>query len=385
MPRYADDKHNERRELEPSQMLEMIFEYVALISKEKEIDRILTLMADFGRELVCADRCSIWLLNEDKTKLWTKVAHGIPSISIPSDSGIAGHAISGAEPIVINDAYADERFNPDVDIQTGYVTRNITALPVYDGEGRIIGVYQAINKMSKEAVFSDVDLGRLKLAASYSGAMLETAIAQKEIEDTQKDVIFTMGEAGETRSKETGNHVKRVAEYSYVLALAFGLDKREAELLRMASPMHDIGKIAIPDAVLKKPGKLDEAEFEIMKTHAATGYQILKNSSRRILKAAAIVSYEHHEKYNGKGYPRGLKGEDIHIFGRITAVADVFDALGSDRVYKKAWELEKILALFKEERGEHFDPKLIDAFFSSLDGILSIRNQFSDNDNSFGN
>jgi response regulator RpfG family c-di-GMP phosphodiesterase len=378
MPQYTDDTQTLRRELDPRETLKMIFESLARISKETQIDRILTLMADLGRELVCADRCSIWLLNEDKTKLWTAVAHGVPSIVVPSDSGVVGHALKEGAPIIINDAYADARFNVAVDAQTGYVTRNIIALPIYGGEKNIIGVYQAINEMTSKAAFDDEDITRLELAAVYSGAALESAIARKEIEETQKDVIFTMGEAGETRSKETGNHVKRVAEYSYALAIALGLGKDEAELLRMASPMHDIGKIAVPDSVLKKPGKLDEAEFEIMKTHAATGYQILKNSRRRILKAAAIVAYEHHEKYNGKGYPRGLKGEEIHIFGRITALADVFDALGSDRAYKKAWELEKILALLKEERGEHFDPKLIDAFFSSLDEFLSIRSRFAD-------
>jgi response regulator RpfG family c-di-GMP phosphodiesterase len=187
-----------------------------------------------------------------------------------------------------------------------------------------------------------------------------------------------MGEVGEFRSKETGNHVKRVAEYSYVLAKGCGLSEAEAELLRMASPMHDIGKVAIEDAILKKPGKLTDEEFDIMKTHTTMGYEVLRHSTRKIISAAATVAYEHHEKYNGRGYPRGLKGEEIHIFGRITALADVFDALGSDRCYKKAWELEKIYNLFKEERGEHFDPKVVDAFFDNLEKILHIRESFKD-------
>jgi response regulator RpfG family c-di-GMP phosphodiesterase len=359
-------------------MLELIFDYVTRITKEHEIDHILMLMADLGRELIVADRCTLWLLSADKKQLWTKVAHGIPTMTIPSDSGVVGHAITENAPVIINDAYSDSRFNPSVDKRTGYRTKNIIALPIYDSEGAIIGVYQAINKMTDAALFNTDDLKRLKLAATYSGNTLETAFIRKDIEDTQKDVIFTMGEAGETRSKETGNHVKRVAEYSYILARSIGLTNAEAELLRMASPMHDIGKIAIPDSVLKKPGKLDEAEFEIMKTHAAVGYNILKNSHRRILKAAATVAYEHHEKWNGKGYPRGLAENEIHIFGRITAIADVFDALGSDRVYKKAWELDRILSLFKEERGAHFDPGLVDAFFGSLDELLAIRNKFTD-------
>ena len=200
----------------------------------------------------------------------------------------------------------------------------------------------------------------------------------KEMENTQKEIIYKMGEIGESRSQETGNHVKRVAEYSKLLALLAGLGKKNAELLFTASPMHDIGKVAIPDRILKKPGKLTDEEWVVMRTHCEIGYKILKASSRPILKAAAIVAYSHHEKWDGSGYPRGIAGEKIHIFGRITAIADVFDALGSDRVYKKAWDLEKILKLFEEEKGKHFDPKLIDLFLANLDKFLAIRDKFQD-------
>ena len=201
----------------------------------------------------------------------------------------------------------------------------------------------------------------------------------KEIEETQKEVVFTMGAIGESRSKETGNHVKRVAEYSKTLAKLAGLSLEEAELLKQASPMHDIGKVGIPDAILNKPGKLDEHEWNIMKTHAKLGYNMLKHSSRPILKTAAIVALEHHEKWDGSGYPKGLQGEEIHIFGRITAIADVFDALGSDRCYKQAWELGKILQFFSEEKGKTFDPKLIDLFLKNIELFLEIRNYFKDN------
>ena len=198
----------------------------------------------------------------------------------------------------------------------------------------------------------------------------------KEIEDTQKEVVFTMGAIGESRSKETGHHVKRVAEYSKVLALKYGLSDSESELLKQASPMHDIGKIAIPDSILNKPGRFDDEERKIMDTHADLGYEMLNSSQRPLLKLAAIVAHQHHEKWDGSGYPRGLKGEDIDINGRITAIADVFDALGSDRIYKKAWEDERIFNLFKEERGKHFDPKLVDIFFDNLDTFLGIRNKY---------
>lgn len=201
---------------------------------------------------------------------------------------------------------------------------------------------------------------------------------QNEIEETQREVVFTMGAIGESRSKETGNHVKRVAEYSKILALYYGLPEEEAEMIKQASPMHDIGKVAIPDAILNKPGKFTDEEFEHMKKHAELGYEMLKYSERPLLKCASIVAYEHHEKYNGRGYPNATSGEDIHIYGRITAVADVFDALGSDRCYKKAWNDKKIFNLFKEERGQHFDPKLVDIFFDNLDEFLAIRDKFKD-------
>jgi PAS domain S-box-containing protein len=200
----------------------------------------------------------------------------------------------------------------------------------------------------------------------------------EEIENTQKDVIYKMGEIGETRSKETGNHVKRVAEYSKLLALSYGLSEHEANTLFTASPMHDIGKVGIPDAILKKPAKLTYEEFEVMKSHAEIGYSVLKGSNREVLNAASIVSHEHHEKWDGTGYPSGLKGEEIHIYGRITAIADVFDALGSQRCYKEAWDDERIFDLFEEEKGKQFDPKLVELFFEQKGQFLKIRETYKD-------
>ena len=240
------------------------------------------------------------------------------------------------------------------------------------------GKYDQTTILNRPDELGEISLAMKNMAGSIKDGIHQIESLSDEIINTQKEIIYTMGEIAETRSKETGNHVKRVAEYSKILALKLGLSLENAEMLKLASPMHDIGKVGIPDEILNKPGKLTPDEFEIMKTHAQMGYDMLKHSNKPILQAAAIVSKEHHEKYNGKGYPRGLKGEDIHIFARITAVADVFDALGSDRVYKKAWEDEKIFELFNSEKGEHFDPKVITAFFDSLDEIKIIRERFKD-------
>ncbi len=366
------------KDLEATELLELIFVYLTEISSLREHDEIMIVLANMGRALSSADRCSVWIVNHDKKTIWTKVAHGMDAIELPMDTGIVGNSITTGEKIIIDDVYKDSRFNSDVDKKTGYKTKSMMVIPMFDKSNKITGAFQVINNITDKDRFDENDMQRLMLASTYAAESIITAMLSKEIEETQREVVFTMGAIGESRSKETGNHVKRVAEYSRILAMAYGLDAKEAEMLKQASPMHDIGKVAIPDSILNKPGKFTNSEFDIMKTHAELGCSMVSNSDRPLMKAAAIVAYEHHEKWNGKGYPNGTKGEDIHIYGRITAIADVFDALGSDRCYKKAWDDDKIFNLFKEESGEHFDPKLIDLFFENLDEILEVRDKFQD-------
>ena len=200
----------------------------------------------------------------------------------------------------------------------------------------------------------------------------------KEIEETQRDCIYTLGEAAEARSQETGNHVKRVAECCWLLAVKYGLNPEEATLLRMASPMHDIGKLAIPDSILNKPGKLSTEEFITMQTHCEIGYYIMKKSPRKILQTAAMIAYQHHEKFDGTGYPNKLKGKETHVFSRITALIDVFDALHSQRVYKQPWPLAEIIELLHQEKGKHFDPHLVDLFLDNLEEFLAIYKKLPD-------
>ena len=209
-------------------------------------------------------------------------------------------------------------------------------------------------------------------------AIREDITASKELEEVQRDIIFTMGSIAEFKSKETGEHIKRVAKYSKILALAYGLDETEASMIELASPMHDIGKIAISDDILNKPTQLTFEEFEIIKTHTQKGYEMLSVSSRPLLKMAATIAYSHHEKYDGTGYPLGLKGEYIPLYGRITAIADVFDALSQDRCYKKAWHIDDILEYIKKEEGTYFDPVLVDLFFKNIDTILEIKEKYQD-------
>jgi PAS domain S-box-containing protein len=204
----------------------------------------------------------------------------------------------------------------------------------------------------------------------------ELVMLRREVEDTQQEIVLKLAELSEHRSKETGEHVRRVAEYAYILAKAYGINENEANILKDASPMHDIGKVSVSDNILLKPSKLTTDEFEVMKVHTTVGYGVFASSASKILRAASITAYEHHEKWDGTGYPRGLKGEDIHIYGRIVAVADVYDALSHDRVYKKAWEPAVVQEYIKEQSGKQFDPKIVECFFDNLTKIETIRDSY---------
>jgi len=225
---------------------------------------------------------------------------------------------------------------------------------------------------------SETEHGLLHILGGNIAVALGNLFLTEEIVATQREVVLTLGEVVETRSKETAHHVKRVAEYSFLLALKAGLIEERAHLLRMASPMHDVGKIGIPDSILFKPGKLTDEEFSIIKTHTVIGHSILKSSPRRIMRTAATIALQHHEHWDGGGYPHGLVEDETHIFGRITALADVFDALSCDRVYKKAWPLSEVLDYLREKRGRQFDPCLVDIFLENLDEILAIRATYPD-------
>ena len=228
--------------------------------------------------------------------------------------------------------------------------------------------------MEIDEIVDELDKDMIHLFFDKAIIAYENAVLTEELEASQREIIFTIGEIAEQRSNETGKHVKRVAMYSQLLARAVGMSEQDVEHIYIASPMHDIGKMAIPDSILKKPGALTDEEMHIMKTHAQVGHDMLKTSKRKILQMSAIIAAEHHEKYDGTGYPKGLKGEDIHITARIVALADVFDALGSKRIYKESWEIEDILSFIKEQKGKHFDPQLVDLLLENLDDVLSIYN-----------
>lgn len=210
--------------------------------------------------------------------------------------------------------------------------------------------------------------------------LLESEVekATKNLIDREHETLRVLGKTAEYKDPETASHVSRVAHYSKLLAKEYGLNQKEQELVFYASPFHDLGKVGIEDKILLKPGKLDEDEFTIMKTHATIGYEILQDSKSDYLQAGATIALSHHEKFDGSGYPKGLKADEIHIFGRIVAVADVFDALTSHRPYKKAWSFDEALNFLKKESNKHFDPKIVELFIKRIDEVTDIYNSFKE-------
>jgi len=225
---------------------------------------------------------------------------------------------------------------------------------------------------------SDIDAQMLEVFCSGVAIAFDNILLNQEITDTQAELILRLGDVVESRSHEAGNHVRRMSQVCYMLAQASGMPEDETAVLMHAAPMHDIGKIATPDAVLLKPGKLTDAEWTIMKQHPTVGLQILDGSQRPILKAAAVIAHQHHEKFDGTGYPQGLRGHDIHPYARIVAVADVFDALSHARCYKEAWPAAKVTEHLREVAGHHLDPTYVDLLIRNMDKALAINAQWPD-------
>ena len=197
-----------------------------------------------------------------------------------------------------------------------------------------------------------------------------------EIEKTLRETIYTMGVIEEQRSKETNNHTRRVTLYSQLLATKLGLSERDIDLVTAASPLHDIGKLGIPDEILFKPRRLTDEEYKVMENHTRIGHAMLSHSERDVLKAASVIAQQHHEKWDGSGYPHGLKGEEIHVYGRIVALADVFDALISRRIYKDPWDSKQAAEWISNQKDKHFDPTLVDIFTVHLDEFLKIAERY---------
>ena len=244
-----------------------------------------------------------------------------------------------------------------------------------------IGVTDFLNKPLDNTEFKARSKTMLSLRQYQKNLEEEVRKKTQQIVEQERETIICLSRAAEYRDPETGAHIERMALYAKHIAHQLGLSAEQQDLLLQAAPMHDIGKVGTRDSILLKPGKLTEEEFAIMKEHAEIGYKVLSTSSSHLLQVAAEIAHTHHEKFDGSGYPHALKGEEIPLFGRIVAVADVFDALTSDRTYKQAWSIERATQALHEGSVAHFDPACISAFFTDFDKVLAIKKMFVDDQN----
>jgi HD-GYP domain-containing protein (c-di-GMP phosphodiesterase class II) len=367
----------ENRELrEWRRRLSLLLEYGKKISARKELDSLLRLLVEESKKVLQADRSTVFLLDRKKNELWSRVASGDAVIRVPANKGIVGEAVSRGHVINIKDAYADPRFNQDIDRKTGYRTRTLITAPMRNNRGDIIGAFQVLNR--RFGRFDKNDEQILLIFAEQAATAVENAQLYEEVRSAAKDTIFRLAAAAEYKDKDTRNHLERMSRYSALIAEEMGMPHTWVQSILLASPMHDIGKLGVPDAILQKPGKLEPSEWKEIQRHPIYGGDILRNSDNELIQMSERVALSHHEKWDGSGYPLGIKGEKIPVEGRIVALADVFDALTSRRCYKPAFSMQETLSIIKESSGKHFDPKCVEAFFLALPKIVIVMEEYMD-------
>ena len=352
------------------------------LAAETSLEHLLKTVAEEIKKVLDADRCTVFLLDKQNNELVSKVALGMGTqeLRFPADKGLAGYAAQMGEIINIKDAYQDERFNADIDKETGYKTKTILCMPIWNMKHEILGVFQVLNK-NNDAYFTKEDEDILIAIGSSAGIAIENAKlfeSQQMMIDRQKELfknfVDTLAASIDARDKITAGHSNRVKMYSELICEVMNLDEKTTANIIHAAILHDIGKIGIRDAVLQKDGKLTDDEYKHIQEHVKITYDILNRVyiSEEFKEVAEIAS-SHHEKYDGTGYFRKLKGEEIPLGGRVLAVSDVFDAITSKRHYRDKMPIKNALDIIKSGAWKHFDGNIVEAFFKiKLDRLVDV-------------
>lgn len=369
------------------------------LSSVHDLDMLLDMILLEAQRLTGADGGSIYLVEQDKLifkavrsdtffKKWgpEKTRQIFKSFEMPiTKDSIAGYVALSLKPLNIPDVReippeSEYHYNPATDRKYEYETISMLVIPMLNHEEKIIGVLQLINSLDGDRVvpFAEEHIKITSSLASQAAVAIQNAKFAEELKSAHYDTIVRLSAAAEYRDKDTANHIKRVSHYSRLIAVKLNLPKKEVELIFWAAPMHDIGKLGIPDAILLKPGKLDPEERKIMEQHSVIGAKILEGSEADIIVKSKVIALTHHEKYDGTGYPQKLKGKDIPLEGRIVAIADVYDALSSKRPYKEPFPEEKVIAIMTEGHGSHFDPELLDLFLTNIDEVRQMKENYPD-------
>lgn len=377
------------------------------LSSIHDLEKLLDLILKEARRLTRADAGTLYLAKDGQlifkvsqcqslTERWGEASmrQMYESFSMPiSRESIAGYAALTKDVLNIADvreirSAASYHYNPSWDERTGYVTRSMLVVPMLNREENVAGVLQLINAMSdsdggKVVPFPAKQEKLVSSLASQAVVAIENAELTDDLKQAHLDTIFRLGVAAEYRDRETANHIKRMSQYCVLIAENLGWSGEEVDMILRSSLMHDVGKLGIPDSILQKPGRLTPEERHIMEYHTIIGGNIMKGSKAAVLKQSRIVAITHHEKFDGTGYPRGLKGEEIPVAGRITILADIFDALSSKRVYKEALAEDEVLRILREGRGSFFDPKILDIFLDNLEAVHKIQSRYVDREEDF--
>lgn len=351
------------------------------ITAQTDINVLLKVIAEETKLAIQADRCTVFMYDKNKNEIWSKVALGMDSqeIRFPADKGLAGYVVKTGDSINIADAYNDKRFNPEVDKKTGYKTKTILCMPIKNNNQEIIGAFQVLNKINGIFTKSDEDLlvaigGSASIAIENAQLFEEQKKLYKEQKVLFESFIDTLATSIDARDKITAGHSSRVKLYSMLIVDELGMEQHDKELIEKAATLHDIGKIGIRDSVLQKDGKLTDEEYKHIQEHAKITHDILdKIHTSKDFKIITEIACSHHEKYDGTGYYRHLKGEKIPYGGRILAVADVFDAITSKRHYRDKMPIGNVINIMLKDSGTHFDKNLVNIFMDiSLDKIISV-------------
>ncbi|MDE2489911.1 MAG: HD domain-containing protein [Elusimicrobia bacterium] len=345
----------------------MLVRFGARLRGAVRLRPLLALIAGEARDVLGAERCTIFLVDEARRELWTPVAHGLESrdLRVPLGRGIVGRVVASGRPLRVDDAHADPRFDPSFERATGYRARSILAVPLIDPSGRAFGAFEVLNKRRGPFDAEDEDL--LRILGTLAGAAVESARLYEELRDSYLETVHRLARTAEFRdARDTGPHLRRIGRYSKILALAAGLPEARAEDVECASLLHDIGKVGVPDSVLRKAGRLTPREFARMKEHPRIGWEILSDAKSPLLRLAAEVALAHHERWDGGGYPRGLKGDALTLEVQLVALADVLDALTAERVYKPAWTFDASARYIAAQAGRAFRPDAVAAFRRAL-------------------
>jgi len=361
--RRSRPRRKVERKVTAGSKLDLILDVTRRLMSITDLDALLRDMATVTTQLLDADRATIFILDRDRAEIWSKVALGTGAGEIRQaiGVGIAGTVAATGETINIADAYEDPRFNPEPDHRTGYRTKTLLTFPMTGQNDRVIGVFQVVNKNGGEEFTTDDEETLSSLGASAAVAV-ENAQLIAEQRRLWTTLIETLAVTIDARDQQTAGHSQRVTRYAEVIGRALGLQGIELEKIRAAALLHDYGKIAVRDQFLLKRGKLDQAEFEYMKAHAEkTGEFLAHLVFPQDMRDVPVIAAQHHERMDGKGYPRGLPAERILLGARIVAAADVFDALTAPRYYKPAYTLEKTLEIMDGMAGDHLDPTVVAA------------------------